>query len=88
MQSLYFLSGDVCHVTKEAETFFNSVDKIFSKLKTSSTSDQPVSQPTLATPWRNYFTARCQNYQIFLDQISRKILDKFEIFGCDGDGDV
>ena len=46
---------------------------------------QPTSQPSL---WRNYFTARCQNYQIFLDQIRRKISDKLEIFEADGDADV
>ena len=42
-----------------------------------------TSQPALLWVWRNYFTARCQNYQIVLDQIRRKILDKFEIFGCE-----
>ena len=46
---------------------------------------QPASQPWL---WRNYFTARCQNYQIFLDQISRKIFDKLEIFEADADADL
>ena len=46
---------------------------------------QSAGQPSLL---RNYFTARCQNYQIFLDQISRKIFDKLEIFEADADADV